>query len=270
MKKIIFLTLFISSFLFGSMQEYFPKPNNKAVIDDAGIISQEVENELNKEIIAYDKNSTNQIQVVTLKTLGGYEIEEFGVELARKLKIGQKEHNNGVLLLVAPNEKKVRIEVGYGLEGTLSDYVSKSIISKVILPFFKKGDYEGGISAGVAVIMQYLKKDNISFERKRTNSSSSLDMFVIFLFIVWVFFIMSKSKMSRTRTKDVEILRGRNLDDYFNSSYTRGSRYNTGIDLMDLMRSSHRSRRGGGFDDFGGGFSGGGGDFGGGGASGSW
>ena len=115
--------------------EYLARPNGTAVIDEAGILRPAARESLNEILTTFDKNSTNQIMLVSLKSLGGYSIEEIGVEQARALGIGQKGRDNGVLLLVAPHEHKVRIEVGYGLEGVLTDMRAKRIISNKILPY---------------------------------------------------------------------------------------------------------------------------------------
>ena len=96
---------------------------------------------------------------MTLKSLQGTSIEDYGYQLGRHWQIGQKEKNSGALLIVAPNERKVRVEVGYGLEGNLTDAVSKLIIENSILPRFKAGDYSGGVTRGVDDIIQVLTLD---------------------------------------------------------------------------------------------------------------
>src|SRR5260370_40538125 len=100
-----------------------------------------------------------QVVVVTLKSLQGLSIEDFGYQLGRHWGIGQKDENTGALLIVAPNEHKVRIEVGYGLEGTLTDALSRAIIERDIVPAFKRGDLNGGVLAGTAAILRVLGGD---------------------------------------------------------------------------------------------------------------
>ena len=97
--------------------------------------------------------------IVTLKSLHGTSIEDYGYQLGRRWQIGQKDKNNGALLIVAANERKVRIEVGYGLEGTLTDAATKVIIENSILPRFRAGDFPGGIKSGAANITQVLSGD---------------------------------------------------------------------------------------------------------------
>lgn len=126
------------------------------VVDEAGILSPQVESELSAQLAAHEQATTNQVVVVTLKSLQGYAIDDYGYQLGRHWAIGQKGKNNGVLLIVAPTERKLRIEVGYGLEGTLTDALSRDIIERVIKPPFRQQNYEQGIRAGVGAILAAL------------------------------------------------------------------------------------------------------------------
>ena len=114
---------------------------------------------LTASLAELEQKTTDQLVVVTLKSLQGTSIEDYGYQLGRHWQIGQKDKNNGVLLIVAPNERKVRIEVGYGLEGTLTDAVTRLIIENSITPRFKVSDYAGGIKRGVEDIIQVLSGD---------------------------------------------------------------------------------------------------------------
>ena len=111
--------------------------------------------------------------MVTLKSLQGTSIEDYGYQLGRHWQIGQKDKNNGVLLIVAPNERKVRIEVGYGLEGTLTDAVSRFIIDNSILPRFRANDFPGGIKRGVDDIVQVLTGDAEEWKQPRRQAPGS-------------------------------------------------------------------------------------------------
>jgi uncharacterized protein len=126
------------------------------VVDNAGMLDAATEQTLTKQLAAHEQATTNQVVVATLPDLQGYEIEEFGYQLGRHWGIGQKGKNNGVLLLVAKSERKVRIEVGYGLEGDLTDAISANIIHSVILPAFKSGNFESGITLGTSSIIKAL------------------------------------------------------------------------------------------------------------------
>src|SRR5581483_6572685 len=129
------------------------------VVDDADLLSPADEQELTDELKALEDKSSDQLVVVTLPSLQGYPIEDYGYRLGRNWGIGTAKLNNGVLLIVAPNEHRVRIEVGYGLEGTLTDALSKIIIENAILPKFRAGDYAGGIKDGVSDIIKVLTGD---------------------------------------------------------------------------------------------------------------
>jgi uncharacterized protein len=136
----------------------FPALNGR-VVDDAGILDGETRAALTQKLAEFEAKTTDQFVVVTLKSLQGTSIEDFGVELGRHWQIGQKDKNNGVLLIVAPNERRVRIEVGYGLEGALTDAVSRLIIENGIAPRFRAGDFAGGITRGVDDIISVLNGD---------------------------------------------------------------------------------------------------------------
>ena len=147
MKKALALLLFAFSFCFALNF-------NEQINDEAHIFSQNERDELLNLVQNFEQNSTTQIAIVTLNSLGNRSIEERSLEIARGYKLGQKESDNGVLLLVAPNEKKVRIEVGYGLEGTLTDAVASQIINSVMIPEFKNGNMSEGIKKGVVAIIK--------------------------------------------------------------------------------------------------------------------
>ena len=119
------------------------------VVDDASLLSASDIAELDTGLKALEDKSSDQVVVVTLPSLQGLTIEDFGYQLGRHWGIGTKEKDNGVLLIVAPNERKVRIEVGRGLEPLLTDAMSNVIINGAILPRFRSGDYAGGIKDGV-------------------------------------------------------------------------------------------------------------------------
>jgi len=129
------------------------------VVDQASVISPSIKDELETMLATHENNTTNQVVVATIESLGNAQIEEYSIELARHWGIGQKDKDNGVVLVVAPNDKQVRIEVGYGLEGTLTDALSSSIINYYIIPEFKKGDIQNGINIGIQKIIALLDGD---------------------------------------------------------------------------------------------------------------
>jgi uncharacterized protein len=149
--RTIFATLAFTclSFMASAQTLTFPVLAGR-VVDDAGVLNAPDRASLTNALASLEAKTTDQLVVVTLKSLQGTSIEDYGYQLGRAWQIGQKDTNTGVLLIVAPNEHKVRIEVGYGLEGTLTDAVTKLIIEDDILPRFKVGDFSGGIRQGAA------------------------------------------------------------------------------------------------------------------------
>jgi uncharacterized protein len=133
----------------------FP-PLTGRVVDDAGILRASTKRQLTDMLAEHERATGDQVVVVTLASLQRYPIEEYGYELGRYWGIGQKGKNNGALLIVAPNEHKVRIEVGYGLEGQLTDAKGRAIIDNYILPSFKRGDFNFGVLAGATEMVRAL------------------------------------------------------------------------------------------------------------------
>src|SRR6185369_8385870 len=118
------------------------------VVDDANILSSQTKSDLTRKLAALESKTSRQLVVVTIPSLGGYEISDYGYQLGRAWGIGQKTLNNGILFIVAPTEHKTRIEVGYGLEPIVTDALSSVIIQSRVLPAFRKGDYNAGVEAG--------------------------------------------------------------------------------------------------------------------------
>ena len=161
------------------------------VVDTANLLSGSMKQKLTQQLQAYEDKTTNQVVVVTLNSLQGYDIADYGYQLGRHWGIGQAGHNNGVLLIVAPKERKVRIEVGYGLEGTLTDALSRQIIDYEIIPRFKQNDYSGGIEAGTAAILGVLggSYDASSIKKERVDKE---DRFGLFFIIVGITIVLGE------------------------------------------------------------------------------
>ena len=136
----------------------FP-PLTGRVVDDADILSASTKSELDAMLAQHERTTGDQIVVATLDSLQGHSIEDYGYQLGRQWGIGQKGKNNGVVLIVAPHERKTRIEVGYGLEGQLTDAASRVIIEEKILPQFRAGDFNAGVLNGTAAILRTLGDD---------------------------------------------------------------------------------------------------------------
>ncbi len=236
---------------------------DQPLMDYAGLLSSSENEEINNYLLDLDRNTNMQIAVLIIPSLEGENLEDFSMRVAESWQIGDKGKDSGAILLIALDDKKLRIEVGYGLEENLTDARCSKIIRSVIAPNFKQGDYALGVFDGVKAMAGFALQDETLLEgvtvHKEKESNSIFD-FIIFLLVLnsflcrflglrffWPFMLLSW------------IARGR-----------RGS--------ADFMRSGHRS--GGVFfggssssssgSSFGGGFSGGGGSFGGGGSSGGW
>lgn len=143
----------------------FP-PLTGRVVDDAGILSVETQQKLTQMLAQQEQQTGNQVVVATIKSLQGYSIDDYGYQLGRAWGIGQKNKNNGALLVVAPNERDVRIEVGYGLEGQLTDAQSKLIIENLIMPEFRKGDFNAGVLTGTTTLLRVLGGDASALPQK--------------------------------------------------------------------------------------------------------
>lgn len=225
------------------------------VVDEAGILDAATEQTLTDKLAAVEAKSGDQIVVVTLKSLQDTSIEDYGYQLGRAWGIGEKERSNGALLIVAPNERRVRIEVGYGLEGALTDAVSQLIIQNAILPRFRAGDFSGGITRGVDDIIQVVSGDAEEFQRRAAQRPDAAPQgvdaatIIIFLFVLFVIIMMLRSSGGGRR------------------AMRRRGGYAGPIFVPSGGSWSSGGWGGGGG---GGGFSGGGGSFGGGGSSGSW
>src|SRR5215475_7432082 len=136
------------------------------IVDQANIIPAATRSAIEPKLVDLENKSGIQLVVATVSSLEGQEIEPYANQLFRTWKLGEKQKNNGVLLLVAPNERRVRIEVGYGLEGTLTDALSKIIIANAIAPRFKAGDFGGGIARGVDDIITVLTTDSSEWQKR--------------------------------------------------------------------------------------------------------
>ena len=147
---VVAATLLLALSAVRAAEPEFP-PLTGRVVDAADILSAPVREQLTQMLARQQASTGQQVVVVTLKSLQGFTIEEFGYQLGRHWGIGEKGQNNGALLIVAPNERKVRIEVGYGLEDRLTDAESRTIIDQQMLPLFRQGDFSAGTLQGAAV-----------------------------------------------------------------------------------------------------------------------
>ncbi len=244
----------------------FP-PLTGRVVDDANLLSPAAEAKLTDELAALESQTGHQVVVATVPDLQGYEIEEYGYQLLRTWGVGREKEDDGVILLVAPTERKVRIEVGYGLEPVLTDALSSVIIRRDILPAFKTGDFEAGIVGGAGAIVRQVglppEEAQAAAARAAAERQAATDEggggLVVALFVIFVVFWLLSGVMRA-----------------FGGRKRFGGHGLWWLLPLILSNSSHRGGRGSGWGgggggwSGGGGFSGGGGSGGGGGASGSW
>jgi uncharacterized protein len=174
----------------------FP-PLTGRVVDQANILSPVTAADLERKLADLEQKSGIQLVVATVPSLGGEEIEPYANALFRAWKLGETKKNNGVLLLIAPKERRVRIEVGYGLEGTLTDAVSSLIIANAVAPRFKAGDFNGGVTRGVDDIITALTTDSAEWKPKPTEmrperEASLLDTLAPFLIFLFIMFVISR------------------------------------------------------------------------------
>jgi uncharacterized protein len=244
----------------------FPELTGR-VVDNASIITAEDRAAIDAEMKALEEKSTDQIAVLTTPSLQGYEIEDFGYQLGRTWGIGQKDKDNGAILIVAPNERKVRIEIGRGLEPLLTDYMSKTIVDNTILPAFRRGDFSGGIRAGVRDMKDVLLGDAAEVEKRARGGLPGPDpdwvalIFIAIWIAIFLYVIYAQYRAAGAAQPPMPMDR--------RSRRYRRNRAGDGGVIVIPGGSSDWS--GGGWSGGGGGdWSGGGGDFGGGGASGGW
>jgi uncharacterized protein len=251
----------------------FPKLTGR-VVDQAGLLTPAQIVDLTSKSNALQQRTGRQFVVATVNSLEGRTIEDYGYQLGRAWGIGDEQKDDGVILLVAPNERKVRIETGYGARVFLTDAVSSVIIRESIVPHFKAGDYGGGIIAGADRIIETMELPAAEAAKRAQEIGSQeakrgevrINLFPV-LFIVIIFFVIIGSIASRVG--------GRRYRGKRRGGFDAGD---AAVLLWGLEALSRGSRGGWGGGSWGGGgggwggggFSGGGGSFGGGGASGSW
>ncbi|MBO9580252.1 MAG: TPM domain-containing protein [Sphingobium sp.] len=245
------------------------------VVDGAHILQPDQITALDTKLANFEQSTKQQLVVATVPDLQGYEVSDYANRLFRAWKLGDKTRNDGVLLLVAPHERRMWIEVGYGLEGVLTDAISSSIYRNIIVPRFKAGDMPGGIDAGADEIMRVIQlppeeREKLAAEAARKPKVKASDVFKAIIIVIVVFFFIAISAVRAA------------------SRGGRRYRHGGGVSpivvwaaseiLSDALRGGRGGGWGGGGSSWGsggdwgggGGFSGGGGSSGGGGAGGGW
>lgn len=254
----LLLLIFCWSSFITYAQKIPPVPNPPKLVNDyAGVLSKEQVEILEQKLVALDDSTSNQVAVVLIKSLEDYPIEEYALKLFREWGIGNKKTNNGVLLIAAINDKKIRIEVGYGLEGAIPDITAATIIRNEIGPSFREGNFYRGIDRATDAIAKAAAGEyKVKRSKKGEGEVTGKDIliFIVILFVV----LMIVGNSGRGGGGGTLSKRG-----YEN--------WNTPGGFFFPMGGGFGGGRGGGFGGGGGGFGGFGGGFsGGGGASGSW
>ncbi|HWR32870.1 MAG TPA: TPM domain-containing protein, partial [Chitinophagaceae bacterium] len=191
MKRFLLIfPLLLSICVSAQIDKVIPKKPNppKLVNDFTGTLTQYQVTALENKLVAYDDSTSNQIAVVIIPTTGDYSVEEVGLEIIRRWGVGNKDKNNGIVLLIAKDDRKLRIEVGYGLEGAIPDVTAKSIIENEIKPGFKEGNYYRGIDLGTDAIIkatagEYKAPANYGSKKKKGIGWGAILFIIIFILI---------------------------------------------------------------------------------------
>ena len=170
------------------------------VNDFSGMLTAEQKQSLETKISGFEKDTSNELSVVTIPNLGGDTIENFAVKLFEDWRIGKSKKDNGVLLLISRDDRQMRIEVGYGLEGALTDAQSFWLIQNVLKPAFQKGDYYGGINGGVDGIISITKGEFKPDINSTGNGGMNIDSVFLLLWVSWIFFVWMGSILARSKS----------------------------------------------------------------------
>lgn len=258
MKKFILVFILALTTLAGIAQDYPAKPN-KLVNDYTGTLTAAQTQQLEDKLVAFDDSTSIQIAVVILKSVGDYDINEYTLGLGRKWGVGSKK-NTGIVLLVALGDRKVSLQTGYGVEGALPDMYTKQIIENNIKPYFKTGDYYGGLESGTNAIISYTKGEYKNEAPKKKHQEGNGSALPILIIIIVIVIILVKRGGGGGGS---QVIGGRGVANalFWSMLFSGGGRGSSG---GDWGGGGSSSGGGGGFGGFGGG------SFGGGGSSGSW
>ena len=250
----------------------FPERGTAPVVDAANIIDDATEAELVQQLDAFEQRSQRQFVIATIPDLQGYEIADYGYQLGRAWGLGDAENNDGIILIVAPNEKRMRIEVGYGLEGVIPDGLAFEYV-EAMKPYFREGDYSGGIAMAADRIIEQLELPpeeaaQVAAQAEQARESDGGFPFGALIWIAFIFLMFVLPVVGRGRKRRY---RGGGMGDVVGNIilWEAGSAIARGLADGDDWGGGGFGGFGGGGGGFGG-FSGGGGSFGGGGASGGW
>jgi uncharacterized protein len=260
MKKFLFSIILTLSVLLGALaQDIPPKPNPPRLVNDlANQLNASEEAQLEQKLVAYNDSTSSQIVIAIVPTTGDYPIADYAFKLGREWGVGQKDKDNGIVLLWAPTDRKIFIATGYGLEGAIPDAIAKRIISQVITPRFKNGQFYQGLDEGVDMIFKYASGEYKADPKEAQDEESFSPLLIFVIVFIIILFIIFRNRNNR-------------------GGGGGGVRGLGGVPPIFWPYTTHSGRGsysgdwGGGFGGSGGGFGGfGGGSFGGGGAGGDY
>lgn len=257
---------------------------SRRVTDLSGTLSAQQITALETKLAAFEAQKGSQIAVLIVPTLDGEDIAQFGIRVADKWKIGRTKVDDGVILIVAKNDRKLRIEVGYGLEGVIPDAIAKRVIAETITPYFKAGDFYGGISAGVGQLIQLINGESLPAPAQSGDASGAEGSWLVFMAIGFFLGNFLAPLLGRGPASGVAGLGTAGLGWLTSGALASSLLMGGGVFLAVLVLGAlgrgggggwgsggfGGGLGGGGFGGGGGSWGGGGGGFGGGGASGSW
>ncbi|MEX0844897.1 MAG: TPM domain-containing protein [Balneolaceae bacterium] len=251
MRKLLSLILLIGMSFTGFSQDFLPDRPTGMVNDFADILSSSEERMLENKLRSYRDTTTNAFVIATIESLQNYPIEDVALQLHNDWNIQYEEQGNGVLVLISEQDRQMRIEVGYGLEGAIPDIMANRIINDVMTPRFRNGDYYGGLDEATNILIDLAAGEFEGFPERTSSSGEGFPIDILIIFIIIIFFLLSRGRGGKGGKKHSL---GSSGIIFYGGGFGRGG-------------SSFGGGGGGSFGGFGGG---GGFSSGGGGASGGW
>jgi uncharacterized protein len=261
-KKIIFSLGLVLCTLLAFAQD-FPQRSNTLVTDYTNTLSPDNKQQLESKLVAYNDSTSTQIAVVIMKSTGNYDINDYAQQLLRKWGIGQKDKNNGILVLVAVGDRKVSIQTGYGAEGAVPDILTQQIIQNDFKPHFKQGDYYGGLDAGTTNLIKAMKGEYKAEKKPSKQGNGGASGFIILIIVVVILALVFRRRGGGGGGQIIGRRGGASPFWWFMAGNMLGGSSRGGSDWGGFSGGGD-SGGGGGFGGFGGGSGGGGG------SSGSW
>lgn len=261
----VFVLFLIPGFSFA--QKIVPELWGQRVHDEAHVLKTETIDQLERDLKAHEDSTSNQIAILIIPSLEGEVLENYTLRVVEKWKLGSKDKDNGVLLFVSVDDHKMRIEVGHGLEGVLTDALCNRIIRNKLAPAFRRGDYDGGIQAGIKAIVQSIQGE---YEAASASTSSNWTILYV-LFAIFCVIVLIVTFVNEFRSKDSSPSAQKGIKPITSKKGKKSKSSSLDLPIPNLSGGSKSSSSSSSsIFSSGSTFSGGGGSFGGGGSSGSW